>query len=62
MNQQEKDKIVRKLIDTNTTISTMGESHFRVDRIHDHGYGRGIGSFSGRLCHLSEQNENLMRC
>lgn len=23
MNQQEKDKIVRKLIDTNTTISTM---------------------------------------
>ena len=42
------------------TLPRDGELHFRADRIHDHGYRRGIGSFSGRLCHLSEQNENLM--
>ena len=52
MNQQEKDKIVRKLIDTNTTISTMESCTSGL-------IASMITDTEGAL---SEQNENLMRC
>ena len=61
MNQQEKDKIVRKLIDTNTTISTMESctSGLIASMITDTEGASAV--FPGGYV-TYEQNENLMRC
>lgn len=54
MEQTQKDNIIKKLIDTHTTVSTMESCTSGMIASTDHRYRRSICNLSGRICDISE--------